>query len=270
MKEIRILLLGDIVAVPGCTIFQKHIDRLKTEYNIDAIIVNGENAAADGMGITPRIVQFFKHNGVNVITSGNHIWNKKEIYDYLNEDHTLLRPANYPSGAPGVGMTTFTCNNYVVAIINLQGRIFMREDLDCPFRTAQTLLTVLKGKTNLIFIDFHAEATAEKIGLAYFLDGQVSCVVGTHTHVFTADQRILPKGTAYISDLGMAGALNSMLGMKKNILIQRFLTQMPARFIVETEGPFFMTGALVTVNTTTGKAEAIEPITVIDSDIVLS
>jgi len=270
MEQIRVLLLGDIVGVPGCTLFQKHIDKIKEEYAVDAIIINGENASADGMGITSRLVRFFKHNGVNVITSGNHIWNKKEIYDYLNEHHDLIRPANYPSGVPGVGMTMFRCKDQEIAVINLQGRVFMKEHLDCPFRAVQTLLTVLKEKAKIIFIDFHAEATAEKIGLGYFLDGQVSCVAGTHTHVLTADERILPKGTAYISDLGMSGALNSMLGMKKDSLIKRFLTQLPARFVIATEGPFIMTGAVVTVDATTGKASAIEPIKVIDTDIVLS
>lgn len=270
MDQIRVLLLGDLVGVPGCTIFQKHIERLKQDYAIDAVIVNGENAAGDGMGITPRIARSFKHNGVDVITSGNHIWNKKEIYEYLNEHHDLLRPANYPSGVPGVGMTTFRCKDQEIAVINLQGRVFMREHLECPFRTAQTLLTILKQKTKLIFIDFHAEASSEKIGLGYFLDGQVSCIVGTHTHVLTADERILPQGTAYITDIGMGGALNSMLGMKKDILIQRFLTQLPIRFVVATEGPFIMTGVVVTVDVTSGKATAIEPIKVIDSDIVLS
>ncbi|TET06591.1 TIGR00282 family metallophosphoesterase [Candidatus Dependentiae bacterium] len=269
MDQIKVLLLGDIVGVPGCTIFQKHIDRLRNEHTIDAVIVNGENAATDGLGITQKLVRFFRHNGVDVVTSGNHVWNKKEIYDYLNEHHDLLRPANYPSGVPGVGITTFKCKEHLVAVINLQGRVFMRENLDCPFRTAQTLLTILKEQTKLIFIDFHAEATAEKLGLGYFLDGQITGMVGTHTHVLTADECIFSQGTAYISDLGMAGALNSMIGMKKNILIQRFLTQLPVRFVVETEGPFIMTGVLITADTRTGKATEIKRITVVDDDITL-
>ncbi len=270
MNKIRVLLLGDLVGVPGCTIFQKHVNTLKEKYDIDAVIVNGENSASDGMGITPRVAKFFKHNGVDVITSGNHIWHKRDIYPYLNEHHDLLRPANYPAGVPGVGMTTFSCKGFDVAVINLQGLVFMRDHLECPFRTAQTLLTMLKEKTNLIFVDFHAEATAEKIGLGYFLDGEVSCMVGTHTHVLTADERILPKGTAYISDIGMAGALNSMLGMKKDALIKRFLNQLPVRFVVETEGPFIMTGVVVTVDTGSGKAEEIKRVKVIDRDIVLT
>jgi len=269
MDQIRVLLLGDLVGVPGCTIFQKHIDKLREQYEIDAVIVNGENSASDGMGITTKNMHFFKHNGVNVVTSGNHIWNKREIYSYLDEHDDLLRPANYPSGVPGVGMTIFSCKGYEIAVINLQGRVFMREHLEDPFRTAQTILTLLKDKTNIIFVDFHAEASAEKIGLSYFLDGKVSCVVGTHTHVLTADERILPQGTAYITDIGMAGALNSMLGMKKDPLIKRFMTQLPIRFVVETEGPFIMTGIVVTVDTHTGKATNIETIRVIDSDIVL-
>jgi len=269
MDHIKVLLLGDIVGVPGCTIFQKHIDRLKKEHKIDAVIVNGENSAPDGRGSTSKTLNFFKHNGVDVVTSGNHIFNKKDIYEYLNEHHDVLRPANYPTGTPGVGMTTFECKGHQIAVMNLQGRVFMRENLDCPFRTAETLLTILKNKTNLIFVDFHAEATSEKIGLAYFLDGKVTCVAGTHTHVLTADGRILPKGTAFISDLGMSAALNSMLGMKKENIIRYLMTQLPVRFAVETEGPFILTGAIVTANATTGKAEHIETIKILDDTITL-
>jgi len=269
MDQIRVLLLGDLVGVPGCTIFQKHIDKIRQEYNIDAVIVNGENSANDGLGITPKNMHFFKHNNVDVVTSGNHIWNKRTIYSYVDEHHDLLRPANYPAGVPGVGMTTFNCKGYEIAVINLQGRVFMREHLECPFRTVQTLLTILKDKTNLIFVDFHAEASAEKVGMGYFLDGKVSCLVGTHTHVLTADERILPHGTAYITDIGMGGALNSMIGMKKEPLIQRFLNQLPVRFTVDTDAPFVMTGVVVTVDTLSGKAFNIEPIKVIDEDIEL-
>ncbi len=266
MSTIRVLLIGDVVGSTGRTIFQKHIDRLKKEYNIDSVIVNGENSANGGRGITPRVVTFFKHNGVDVITSGNHIWDKREIYSYLNDNNDLIRPANYPTGAPGVGYTFYECKNHTVAVINVQGRTFMRDDLDCPFRTVESLLTYVKTKAKIIIVDFHAEATSEKMGLAYFLDGQISMFVGTHTHILTADERILPNGTGYITDLGMVGSLNSMLGMKKGPIIQRFMTQMPTRFAVETEGPALMTGVWVEIDTDTGKAVDIGSVRLVDNE----
>ncbi len=269
MSMLTVLLLGDICAAPGRAIFQKHIARLREKYAADAVIVNGENSASTGKGITSRIMHFFKHHGVNVVTSGNHIWAQKEVYAYLNEHKDLLRPANFPTGCPGVGVTTFQAGNVTVGVINLQARTFMREFVNCPFRTAESLLTYLKPRTNIILVDFHGEATSEKLGLAYFLDGQVSVVVGTHTHVITADERILPGGTAYITDLGMAGSLNSMIGMKKEPIIQHMITQMPIRFEIDASPPLVMTGVCVRIDTSTGKAESIEPIKVIDNDIHL-
>ncbi len=268
METLRVLFIGDVVGVTGRTIFQKHIDRIRTSYAIDAIIVNGENTA-HGRGITSRIVRFFKHNGVDVITTGNHVWHKREIYSYLDQNTDVLRPANFPSVAPGVGVTTFTCKDQVIGIINLQGRVFMRDLLDCPFRTAESILTYLKDKTNIIFIDFHAEATSEKSGLAYFLDGKISGIVGTHTHVQTADERILPNGTAFITDLGMCGSLNSMLGMKKEPIIDHFLTQMPVKFTVDTSVPVIMCGVWIEVDTKTGKAIKIERVQVVDNDLYI-
>jgi 2',3'-cyclic-nucleotide 2'-phosphodiesterase len=265
--SIRILLLGDISGASGRAIFQKHIASLKQVYTIDGVIVNGENSASDGKGITTRIMKFFKHNGVDIVTSGNHIWSKKDIYSYLNDHRDLLRPANFPSGCPGVGVTTFACKEYTIGVINLQARTFMREHVGCPFRTADSLLTYLKPRTNIILVDFHGEATSEKMGLAYYLDGQISALVGTHTHVLTADERILPGGTAYITDLGMAGALNSMIGMKKEPIIQSLITQMPTKFEVETKGPMFMSGVWVEINGTTGKALRIERVYLVDHDI---
>ncbi len=267
--NVRVLFLGDICAGPGRAVFQKHIAHLRQSYKADAVIVNGENSASNGKGITSRIMHFFKHNGVNVVTSGNHIWAQREIYNYLKTNTDLLRPANYPSGCPGVGVTTFEIGTHTVGVINLQARTFMREFVSCPFRAAESILTYLKPKTNIILVDFHGEATSEKMGLAYFLDGQVSAVVGTHTHVLTDDARILPGGTAYISDLGMSGALNSMIGMKKEPIIQHMMTQMPIRFEVETNGPMILTGACLEIDSTTGKATAIVPIKVIDKDIIV-
>ncbi len=267
MNHLRVLFIGDVVGSPGRIMFQKHIDRIREKHKIDALIVNGENSDGRGRGITSRIVGFFKHNGANVVTSGNHIWANKEIYSYLESNTDLLRPANYPSETPGVGVTTFNCKGYAIGIINLMGRVFMRDHVTCPFRAAESILTYLKDKTKIIFVDFHAETTSEKNGIGYFLDGKVSGVVGTHTHVQTADERILPKGTAYITDLGMTGALNSMLGMKKEPIIQQFIKQMPVRFSVEESSPMVMTGAWIEVDVATGKAVAIERIRIVDEDI---
>lgn len=269
MSSIKVLLIGDVVGALGRSMFQKHIKSLKQEYGADAVIVNGENSASSGRGITPRIMRFFKHNDVDMVTSGNHIWDCRDIYSYLDQNKDLLRPANFPSDAPGSGTGLFTCKEYRIGVLNLQGRVFMREDLSCPFRQAQSALTYLKHYTNIILVDFHAEATSEKMGLAHFLDGQVSGVVGTHTHTQTADNRILPNGTAFITDLGMVGALDGMLGMKKEPIIQRFLTQMPVRFQAQEEGPGILCGVCITIDTRTGKATAIDRISLVDNDITM-
>lgn len=265
--KLRLLFLGDVVGSTGRAMFQKHIARIRAEHMIDAVIVNGENSSDQGRGITPGIMKFFKHYGVNVVTSGNHIWQRKDIYSYLAENKDLLRPANFPSDNPGTGVTTFMCKGYEIAIINLQGRVFMREHSACPFRAAESLLTYIRSKTKLIFVDFHAETTSEKMGLAYFLDGKISGFVGTHTHIQTADERVLPQGTAYITDLGMAGSLNSMLGMKKEPIIQNFITQMPTKFEVDTAAPGLMSGVWIDVDTDTGLALDIQRLRVIDNDL---
>ncbi len=270
MATIRCMFLGDVVGKAGCAMFQKWAGRLRAEYRIDALIVNGENANDMGRGISPRNVTFFKHNGAQVITTGNHIWKQKEIYPILQERDDLLRPANFPPGCPGKGYTFIEVNGYTVAIVNLQGRVFMQEDVDCPFRAIDSLLPFIRSKTNMIFIDFHAETTSEKQGLSYFLDGRVSGVYGTHTHAQTADEKILPNGTSYISDLGYAGAYYSMLGMRPQEIVHRFVTQMPARFSVALNGPFVMHGIWVDVDTVTGKTIAIERIKVIDDEIAQS
>lgn len=267
MKDaIRILLFGDIVGKSGRAIFQKHVDRLRTHYDAHAVIVNGENSAR-GRGITSRIARFFKHNNVDVITTGNHIWQQREIYSYMQQHTDVLRPANYPSECPGKGITTFNCKGYTVGVINLQGRVFMPDHLACPFKSADSLLTYLRHQTSIIIVDFHAEATSEKAGLGYYLDGRVSAVVGTHTHVQTSDERILPQGTAFITDLGMGGALDSMIGMKKQPIINKFLTQMPTKFEVETEGPMQLCGVCIEIDVTSGKAVSIERFRVIDADL---
>lgn len=267
---VRVLILGDVVGIGGRMMVQKHLKTLQQQFSIDATIVNGENSNNNGRGITSRIVQFFLHNGVDVVTTGNHVWDQNEIYEYMKINHHVLRPANFPSQCPGTGVTTFNCNGKVIAVVNVQGRVFMKEDLDCPFNSLDTILSYLKHKTNTIIVDVHAEATAEKLCLGYYLDGRVSCVVGTHTHVPTADERIMPQGTAYVSDLGMAGALNSSIGMKKDLMIERFKSQMPNKFIVDSEPPFVMTGIWVEIDTVTGKAIQIHRIRVIDEDLRVS
>ena len=267
MQNLRFLFLGDIIGKPGRELIQKWVPELKKEHNIDGVIVNGENSSNKGKGITPGIVKAFKECGVNVITSGNHIFYKKDIYSTLNERDDIIRPANYPSDCPGKGFSIFEVNGFYVAVINVQGLIFMQQHLDNPIKTVESLLTFLKSKTEIIFIDFHAEATSEKKILATFFDGQVSAVLGTHTHVQTADERILPKGTAFISDLGSCGAINSIIGDKSDIIIRQFLTQMPAKFEVETTGPMAINGVIVEVDSKTGKAIKIERFNLIDNEI---
>jgi metallophosphoesterase (TIGR00282 family) len=268
MSTIRILCIGDVIGAPGRAMFQKHIDRLRAELKIDAVIVNGENSDARGRGITPRIVRFFKHNGANVITSGNHIWGNKEIFEFLGTaQQDLLRPANYPRTTPGIGVTIIEVQGVKIGVINVMGRVFMHEHLDCPFRTVDSILTYLKDKTRIVVVDMHAETTSEKNALGHYLDGKVSAVVGTHTHVQTADERVLPKGTAYITDLGMTGALNSIIGMKCEPILFKFLQQMPAKFVVEEEPPFVMYGAWIEVDTATGHATRIERVKIVDDAI---
>lgn len=269
IQGIKILFLGDIVGDPGRAIFKKHARALRQEHGIDLLIVNGENAASDGRGITPTICHFFKEHGADVITTGNHIWAKKEIIPFIDtEKELLLRPLNFPSGCPGSGVTLVkTASGIPIGVINVQGRTFMKEQLSCPLRAVDSALTFLQSRTPIIFVDMHAEATSEKMGMGYYLDGRVSAVVGTHTHVPTADERILPQGTAYITDVGMAGALNSMIGMKKEIIIRQMLTQMPAKYMVETELPYQMCGVVVTIEPSTGRALAIERIKVVDDQV---
>jgi metallophosphoesterase (TIGR00282 family) len=264
-QGVRILFLGDVVGALGCAMVQKHLPRLRKELDLDGVVVNGENSC-EGKGITQRLMRFFKHQGVDVVTSGNHIWAKREVYQYLTEHEDLLRPANFPDACPGTGVTQFTTKSgHEIAIINVQGRVFMHQHTDCPFRKVEALLPLVK--TKMVFVDFHAEATSEKIGLGLYLDGKVSGVVGTHTHVQTADERILPNGTAFITDLGMAGARFSMIGMKPEPVLSMFLTQMPHKFEVQETGPAILSGAWIEVDPETGRALTIERVQVIDEEI---
>lgn len=263
-KICRILFIGDVVGEGGCRMVQKHLPSLRQQHAIDVVIVNGENSAHDGRGITPSIMKMFTELGVAVVTSGNHIWGKKEILSYFDQHKNLLRPANFPMGCPGSGVTIIKWGNVDLGIIHLQGRVFMRELLGCPFRALDSALTYVQAHTKNIFVDVHAETTAEKMGLAYYADGRVSAMVGTHTHVPTADERILPLGTAYITDVGMVGALNSMIGMKKEPIIEHMITQMPTKFVVDSNPPFVLNSVVIEIDTITGKAIKIRRIQLID------
>jgi len=255
---LNILFIGDIVGRAGRLALASRLNRLIDLNNVDLVVANGENAAA-GFGLTPDIARELFDLGVDVITSGNHIWDKKEIYPWLDSQPKLLRPANYPDGAPGRGAGIFTTNaGTKVGVLNLEGRVFMNA-LECPFRKADVLVEELRRQTPVILVDFHAEATSEKVALGHYLDGRVSIVVGTHTHVQTADERVLPGGTAYISDAGMTGSRDAVIGIRKELAIERFLTQLPVRFEVA-KRDVVLCGALFTVDEEAGYATGVERI----------
>lgn len=266
-KTLRLMFIGDLVGEPGVAMFEKWAPRLREQHKIDVVVVNGENSSKNGRGISPDIVEQLQAAGANVITSGNHIWANKKIYSLIDESDVLLRPANYPSGCPGKGHAIIDVGGVSVAVVSLQGRVFMHEDLDCPFRVIESLLTFLKQKTNLIFIDFHAEATSEKQAMRFFLDGRVTGLFGSHTHVQTSDDMILPSGMSYITDLGCVGAVRSALGVEQGLILERFLKQMPIRFQVEKCGPMALSGLWVEVDADTGKTVRIERISLVDEEI---
>lgn len=254
----NILLIGDIVGEPGREAVRELLPRLKKENNIEFTVVNGENAAG-GNGLTPKIAEELFNNGVDVITSGDHIWKNKEILKVLDQDPRILRPANYPSGAPGRGYSTYLSSvGNTVGVINLLGRVFM-QPMDCPFKAVTRIITEISVKTKIIILDFHAEATSEKIAMGWYLDGKASFVAGTHTHVPTRDARILPQGTAYLTDLGMAGSQDSVIGVNREAVLHRFLTQLPARFEPAKEN-IWMHGAFVSIDPDTGRAKDIKMI----------
>ena len=255
----NILFIGDIVGRAGRTALDARLGRLVDRCNADLVVANGENAAA-GFGLTPDIARDLFDYGVDVLTSGNHIWDKRDILDLLNREPRLLRPANYPPGLPGRGSGLFTtAGGSPVGIINLEGRVFMN-NLECPFRAADGSIEELRQKTRVILVDFHAEATSEKMALGHYLDGRVSAVVGTHTHVQTADEQILPGGTAYLTDAGMTGSRDAVIGIRKELAIERFLTQLPVRFEVAKKAPM-INGVLFEIDEQTGRAVAIERVT---------
>jgi 2',3'-cyclic-nucleotide 2'-phosphodiesterase len=256
----RILFIGDIVGKPGRQAVEGILEKLISDYGIEFTIANGENAAG-GMGITPPIAIDILDLGVDVLTSGNHIWAKKEIIPFLDEESRILRPANYPAQVPGRGAGIYQLSNgKKVGVLNLEGRVFMK-NLDCPFRVGEKEIEILRQQTNIIIVDFHAEATSEKMAMGWFLNGKVSAILGTHTHVQTSDERILNEGTAYITDVGMTGPLASVIGIRKQVALERLLTQIPWKFDVATE-EIELQGVVVEIDSNTGKSKDIRRIKV--------
>ena len=253
----HVLFIGDIMGKPGREAIKRFLKPLQVEYNIDVTIANAENAAA-GKGLTKDIAEELYSNGVQFLTMGNHVWDQREIMNFIDHEPRLVRPANYPVGAPGQGYGFIRTMGKKIGVLNLSGRIFLNP-LDDPFSGAIRCINQIKQETPIIIVDFHAEATSEKVALGWFLDGKVSAVVGTHTHIQTADARLLYQGTAYITDLGMTGPRDSVLGIKKEIIINRFLTQLPAKFEVAT-GPIQINAVVIDIDEESGKARQIEAI----------
>ncbi|UCE20610.1 MAG: TIGR00282 family metallophosphoesterase [Gemmatimonadota bacterium] len=246
------LFIADIVGKPGRRVVAEMVPALRREFAVDVCVANCENASA-GKGITVKVAQALFTYGIDILTSGNHVWDRKEILPFMQNSSAILRPANYPPGTIGSGSLIFHLGNgFPVGVLNLQGRVFMRE-LDCPFRVAVKHVEELHQVTRIVFVDFHAEATSEKMAMGWYLDGKVSAVIGTHTHVQTADERILPGGTAYITDVGMTGPHDSIIGIQTDVVLNRFLTQMPARFS-PADGNLKFCGVVITVEAQTGKA----------------
>jgi 2',3'-cyclic-nucleotide 2'-phosphodiesterase len=252
----RILFIGDIVGRPGRQLVKVGLAAIVSRHGIDLVIANAENAAA-GAGITREIGDELLEFGVDVMTSGNHIWDKKEAFSYIGAEPRLLRPANYPAGAPGNGSyLARTRDGVSVGVVNVMGRVFMLQ-IDDPFAVAMREIEALRQRTRIVFVDFHAEATSEKIAMGWHLDGKVTAVVGTHTHVQTADERILPKGTAYLTDVGMTGPHDSIIGVEIEPSLNRFLTGLPSRFDVASGNPR-LNAVVVDADETTGRATDIE------------
>ena len=261
----RLLVAGDVVGKAGRNILRAGLAHLKTQDDFDVVVVNVENAAA-GFGVTPDIADKFFHAGADVLTTGNHVWDKREIVSHFEREPRLLRPLNYPPTCPGGGSYVFTtASGLDVAIINIQGRVFMPL-IDCPFQAIDKALQELTGRTNLILVDMHAEATSEKMAMAHHLDGRVSALVGTHTHVPTADERVLKNGTAYITDLGMCGPYDSVIGIEPSTSLPRFLNAMPTKFETAKSDPW-MCGVIIEVDESSGRATDIRRFKLTENDI---
>ncbi len=258
-NHIIVLFIADIVGKPGLDITTLYLSGLIKKYNVDIVIANGENAH-QGKGMTETIASQYRSIGIDVITSGNHIWDNYKVFKALKELPFLLRPANYPKMLPGKGYYIHTIRSGIkIGVLNLQGRTFM-QTIDCPFTTAQYLLEKIARETDNIIVDFHAEATAEKMALGHFLDGKVSAFIGTHTHIQTADEKILAGGTAYITDAGMTGAHDSVIGMKKDVSIRRFIMQTPQKYEIASDD-VRLQGVIVEIDPANGKSVNIERFT---------
>ena len=252
----RLLFLGDVVGRPGRRALAALVPRLAAQEDIEFVIANCENASG-GKGVDPRSADELHEAGVDVLTSGNHVWQNREIVPYMRESGRLLRPLNFPPGVPGVGWTVQKARRSEarVAVLNLIGRVFMAP-VDCPFRAADEALADIRREASIVFVDMHAEATSEKVAMGRFLDGRVSAIVGSHTHIQTADETVLPGGSAYLTDAGMCGPEDSVLGVRTDRVVERFLTQMPTRFEVAT-GAVLVQGAVIDIDGETGRARSI-------------
>ena len=257
----RILILGDIMGSSGRQVLKKNLKSLIEEKKINFVVVNGENSADDGLGITKPITEEFFKNGVDVITSGNHIWDKKEIVNHINLENRLLRPANLPDGSPGNGYGVFLSKDkkFKIGVINLMGNVYMRKSEDV-FKKAKDLTEkyILKKNVDFLVVDFHGEITSEKMAIGHFFDGKITCMVGTHTHVPTADTRILEKGTAYQTDIGMCGDYDSVIGMNKDSALKKFFKKKDFKGNFPAEGPGTLSGLIVECNETNGLAKKVE------------
>lgn len=253
--------MGDVVGRPGRRALATRLAGLRRSHAADVVIANGENAAG-GMGLTSEAAAELFAAGVDVLTGGNHVWHRREAYDLLDSEPRIVRPANFPPGVPGRGAAVVqTASGHKVGVLNLQGRVFMQE-IDDPFRIGRQQAAVLRGVVPVVIVDMHAEATSEKVAMGWYLDGKVSAVIGTHTHVQTADERVLPEGTAYISDVGMTGPRDGVIGMARESILERFLTQLPARFQVAA-GPAQVNAVVVDLDGD-GRARSIERIALVD------
>lgn len=255
---IRIFCIGDIVGRPGRQAIKALLPDLQKRHQLDLILANGENASG-GVGLTRKVTEELLGYGIQIITLGNHTWDNREIFQFIDDEkYPLIRPANYPPNTPGKGYRIFQVNQLKIGVINLLGRVFMG-DFDCPFRAFDLIYEELTGLTDFILVDFHAEATAEKVAFSWYVDGRAAAVFGTHTHVQTADERILPSGTGYISDLGMTGPTDSVIGVKKDAVIDKFLTQLPRRFEVAKDD-IMLNGVIFEIDEISGKTKHIQRI----------
>jgi metallophosphoesterase (TIGR00282 family) len=262
---VRILFAGDVVGRPGRQILREGLAKLRQEHDLDFVVANVENAAA-GFGVTPDIADQFFGMGIDVLTSGNHIWDKKEILPYLDREPRLLRPINYPPSCPGAGRyLARTALGIPVAVLNVQGRVFMPA-IDCPFQAMEQAIPLASKEARIILVDMHGEATSEKMAMGWFLNGKASAVVGTHTHIPTADERVLPGGTAYITDLGMCGPFDSVIGIEREASISRLVKGIPTKFETAKKDPW-LNAVLIDVDESTGRARSIERIRVTEQDL---